>query len=213
MAIITQVPPVPNSEDWIVNGKPSTAFINWLGSWDKKLREIAAFDEGVFLTQVTPQNLVDEFGVIIHQSNYWSSTATTTITAEVTPFDNTIPQITEGLELWSESITPKSTNSEIILHIVLSATMAGASSGTIHVHSSNQTDAIDAREVQVGGGIQKVLLTRIPSWGLTARTLSVRAGIGGTGGGISLAFNSGSLYGGTRHSVVFWEEREATPIS
>lgn len=61
-----------------------------------------------------------EAGKVIQMVNYQTSAVVTT--TSIIPWDNTIPQITEGAEFLSISITPKSATNILIVEGVLSMT-------------------------------------------------------------------------------------------
>lgn len=118
------------------------------------------------------------------------STGTTII-----PYDDTIPQNTEGDQYLSQSITPRSATSKLLIEVSLMVSNSAANDVTIALFQDSNVNAIAAvgdRVSATGGGMQQVVLRKFMTSGTTSSTtFTVRAGA--TGG--TLTVNGG---GGTR---------------
>tara|TARA_R110000796_G_C14438604_1_gene422035 strand:+ start:52 stop:552 length:501 start_codon:yes stop_codon:yes gene_type:complete len=117
-------------------------------------------------------------GKVVQMVNYQTSTVIST--TSIIPWDNTIPQITEGAEFLSLSITPQSASNILIIEGVLSVTadivnqisakslfIAGTSNAlyttNTYISSNNQMLAVPMRYKMVAGAT-------------TPLTFSIRAG-------------------------------------
>lgn len=102
----------------------------------------------------------------------YSSNATTI------PIDNTTPQSTEGTELLTQAITPKSATSKLVVEVTLvMACTTAPDTAAIALFQDAGTDAIAANCCGVDGyGDPKTLRYEVTSGSTTARTFKVRAG-------------------------------------
>lgn len=138
-------------------------------------------------------------GGILLQSLQDTFTGFTSTTSAI-PYDNTIPQITEGTELFSIAITPTSATSVIEIEVLLPMVAVDASGWTFS--GALFQDSISNALVAAGNTIQFTapfsLKYRVVSGSTTARTYSFRYGptSGRTvfiGGNTSAKFSTSSI--------------------
>lgn len=123
-----------------------------------------------------------------------ASSAVATTTAAI-PLDDTVPQITEGAEFLSASITPRSVGNllEVEARLLLSPSVAGTVVAALFVDSTADALAAVAERVDTAGAVQTLALRwRVTAANVAARTYRVRAGLSAAG---TLTFNGA---GGTR---------------
>lgn len=134
------------------------------------------------------------------------ATGTTTI-----PFDDTIPQNTEGDQYMSLSITPKSATSKLIIDVVVNLANSAAS-GNIMTATLLQDSTANALAAawQINGGanfVVSIAFRHIMTSGTTsATTFKVRAGLNVAG---TTTFNgqaAGRIYGGVLASSIVIQE-------
>lgn len=139
---------------------------------------------------------------IVYKSSNTVVTGSTSI-----PFDDTIPQITEGVQVLSQAITPESSSSTIVIDVNMncSGNEAQFLAMALFDGSSNavQSSYWCADEVNAGTNSQAPrncsLRAFITNTSTSPRTYSVRTG-GGGGFGTNISFNgraSARLYGGS----------------
>jgi hypothetical protein len=145
-------------------------------------------------------------GQIVTFSTGAVATGTTLI-----PYDDTVPQNTEGDQYLSLAITPQSTSSILEIHVSVSMSNSGGAAGIRSVIALFQDSTASALNTQVAFGSdinsRLLTLTHIMTAGTTsATTFKVRAGsniagtttINGTGGA--------RIYGGTNISSITIKE-------
>jgi hypothetical protein len=122
------------------------------------------------------------------------------------PIDNTIPQLTEGAQVMSLTITPVSAASFILLRFNCNLGHSNSGSRPVGVAMfDGSANAINARFMQIDGSstgnspIPFSMEVRVPSGSISARTYSIRAG--SNGGVADTVFitgsrNAGSYFGG-----------------
>lgn len=125
---------------------------------------------------IKAENLDDaDFGVLLAQISRTtiSSASTTTL---VIPTDSTIPQSGEGAEVASVSFTPKFTSSTIEIEIDLQ--LGGGGNAVSVTVFSGLPDADNCRSATFQtASVGTIKFSHVwPSWGQTAKTLSVRYG-------------------------------------
>lgn len=112
------------------------------------------------------------------------------------PFDDTIPQNTEGDQYLTQSITPKSATSTLLIEVVLLVSVASVNQVTVALFQDSTASAIAAVGNYVAttsNAIDTVVLRhRMTSGTTSATTFNVRAGLSGAG---TLTVNGA---GGTR---------------
>jgi len=125
-------------------------------------------------------DLGTSFGSVVCQETFWSSAAVVTGTAATPAFDNSIPQIGEGTEVWSDNFTPKNADSVIRVTAVLQ--LGGGVSGSngnvmcMLFDGSSNAKALGQNYSNNTYPTTAGFCVELPSWGLTAKTLSVRIG-------------------------------------
>lgn len=125
-----------------------------------------------------------------------------TVTANI-PYDSTIPQNTEGTEILSLSITPKSASSFLDIQVVVNATANSGGRGCAALFVDSTANAIAAGH-NSGNTAQMVPIIinkRVASGSTSARTYKVR--VGDTSGTLYINGNStGSIYGGVSTTMI-----------
>ena len=120
---------------------------------------------------------------------------TYTSTASAIPNDNTIPQITEGLQLIAITYTPVSALNNIILMATLFAEGNGAGRPTIALFDGNTNAIATIAGLSTVNQADQVSLTkRVPAGSTSSRTYSMRVG-DGSGTLYVNGTNAGQLYG------------------
>jgi hypothetical protein len=140
-----------------------------------------------------------------------------TLTNSAFPMDNTIPQITEGAEVWSQSITPSSDANYLLIqaHVKLNETSSLTNDMALALFVSGTTDALvvsqGVNERSAGGGpfndFPAYINYRMASWS-GAKTLSLRSSGAQAYNYFDQygSYSSGSYYGGSiTSSVIIWE--------
>jgi len=140
-------------------------------------------------------------GHIIQVVNQTSNTVTTS-TATI-PYDNTIPQITEGFEILSVSITPKSANSKLFFNVLFNGyhtaeTTAGL---TLALFQNGVSNALSSQIFTViNNNYYARMMQHYMTAGTTSTmTFSVRAG---APSGTLYTNGAGSYMGGTVNSYI-----------
>ncbi len=164
---------------------------------------VAIFGVSAFMLQTV--SVPAPFWQEIVTETFTSATGTTLV-----PWDDTIPQITEGDQYLTATITPKRTTSQVIIRVVFNYAHSTADQITLALFQGATTGAIAAASnwASAGGNPQQITLThRISTIGtLSATTFTVRAGpnAGGT-----LTFNGAGgarKLGGVNASSITIEE-------
>ena len=127
-------------------------------------------------------------GAVIQSQMATSSTQVTVSNA--TPWDNTIPQITEGQSILSGSITPSSSSNKIRVtaNIPCFAANAHEAGGIIHVHKVGTTSAIAAATFYTA------LANEVP--GLRQTITVIQEFVAGTTSPIGVEIRAGNVWGG-----------------
>lgn len=147
--------------------------------------------------------------VVQSVSTMYTSSATTTTQI---PFDNTIPQITEGAEFMTQAITPKSATNKLIIEVTCLLSSDTASRNL----SAALFQGATANALAAGSEFtddSATLIPRIVSFkhvmvaGTTsAITFRVRGGANSTGTTTFNGFSGGGLFGAiTKSSIVITE--------
>lgn len=127
------------------------------------------------------------------------------------PADDTIPQITEGTQFISLSITPRFANSDILLTFTSGIMVPAVASGVVvcAIFRNPVTNAIAANEFTQGMVVARdishmSIVCRDQPATTSATTYSVR--VGGTGGGVFLNGLTTRLLGGASKSTLLIQE-------
>ena len=136
------------------------------------------------------------------------------------PNDDTIPQITEGTEFFSQAYTPS--NHPCDLLITCQAGVRETANNTnqkgMALYINDNTDALRVVTGLTNGqgsvhGDNFTLIHKMPSWGASAKTLSLRASGGDTINYFCGTYNgvqSSAKMGATTHASLFIVEEIAT---
>lgn len=132
-----------------------------------------------------------------------------TATTAVIPVDDTIPQNTEGTEIMSVSITPKTTTNKLRVRFEGNAAASAADNIVVAVFVNSNANASAVSRVTSSAAnfsCQLVMEAEFVPGATTAQTIHIRVG---TGSGSSLAFNgssSGRIFGGAARTTLVVEE-------
>jgi hypothetical protein len=128
------------------------------------------------------------------------ATGTTTI-----PYDDTIPQITEGDQYMTLAITPRSATSKLLIEVV----WCGASSvnnnfvvALFQDATANALAVVESLTGAIGGGVNMYLKYVMTSGTTSSTTFRVRAGGNGAGTTTFNGQGGARLYGGTSASSI-----------
>lgn len=136
-------------------------------------------------------------GQIVSTTSGALTTATSTIN-----YDDTIPQNTEGTEIFTRSITPTSASSTLVIEVVINAAVASANDIVIALFQDSTANALAVASFYMdsAGGRGTVRLRHQMAAGTTSSTtFKVRVG---TAGGVAFDIN-GSGGGARRFGGVF----------
>lgn len=130
------------------------------------------------------------------------ATGSTTI-----PWDDTIPQITEGDQYLSATITPKSASSTLLIFVDMHASIASTAQALgMALFKVGSTDAIAVGTVTCNNqwASSLPLVCSIASGSTSAQTFTVRMGPqGGVGGTVTMNGSAGGrLFGGAMKSSI-----------
>lgn len=131
---------------------------------------------------------------------------TLTSSAQI-PFDNTIPQVTEGVEVLSATITPLKPTSQLKIEVVCHVAPSGTDNVVAALFKDAAADAINSGyNVTSADWVAPILISEVLIAGSTdPQTFSVNIGAATS----SIAFNrrwSGLYYGGTVTSAIILTE-------
>lgn len=143
-------------------------------------------------------------GTVLQIVNYQTGAVATGTT--VIPFDDTIPQNTEGDEYMSLAITPKSATSKLLIQVTVQATCSVLSWGNAALFQDSTANALAVAfgftDTATSG--HAVEFTHYMTSGTTSSTtFKVRAGV--NGGGSTMTFNGQAgarRFGGTLASSI-----------
>lgn len=144
-------------------------------------------------------------GTVLQVVNYQTGAVATGTTQM--PYDDTIPQNTEGNEYMSLAITPKSATSKLVIQIIamftgnpgagMSLTLALFQDST-----ANALAAIDSYQTTNGGVLTIPLIHYMTSGTTSSTTFKVRAGMASAGTTTFNGTNSGRYFGGVAASSI-----------
>lgn len=153
-------------------------------------------------TRIATTAYADRVGVqqIVTTSSGAVATGTTTI-----PFDDTIPQNTEGDEYLTRSITPKSATSTLIIEVELCVSTSIAAGVILALFQDSTANALATKYAfcDTAFGRDTVTLRHVMTSGTTsATTFKVRAGMDSAGTLTVNGSNTARLFGGTLTSTI-----------
>lgn len=108
-----------------------------------------------------------------------SSSATAVATGTtIIPQDNTIPQITEGTEFMTVSITPKTTTSKLVIEVkaLVALTNTGHAIGALFVGATANALAVDMQWNQTNEAQKLIVTAEMTSGTVSPLTFRFRAG-------------------------------------
>ena len=156
-------------------------------------------------------------GILLKKTAYTISRQT--MTHATFPADDTIPQIDEGTQFFSQAYTPSTANCDIV---ITATCRVGETSnvGDIMAIALYVNDSTDALRVVSGLSNPRssihcsnmLLVHKMPSWGVSAKTFSLRGS-----GGNSINYGAGGYdqydkqyFGDATHSTLFIIEEIST---
>ena len=155
-------------------------------------------------TAVTTTTLPTLQGQVLQVVNYQTGAVATGTT--VTPADDTIPQITEGVQYMSLAVTPRSASSTLLVTVVSYAAVSVAtawSTTALFKDAATGAVAVGIGNSYTGGIIVPGIINYSQVSGSTASTtFTVRVGISTAG---TLTFNGssgGRVFGGVMSSSI-----------
>lgn len=163
--------------------------------------KIAALFNGSLLNSAVVPRLSGSVVQVQHVKNTAVGSSVTMI-----PFDDTIPQISEGNELMSLAITPTSATNILLIEVVLyvsNNTGVSNCAALFQDSTANALAAVAASQFGVAGGIVPLVFQHRMVAGTTSpTTFRVRAG---PSGAVTMTFNgvsAGRIFGGTYASSI-----------
>lgn len=147
------------------------------------------------------------YGMVVQTVNFQTG-AYTSVTNNI-PVDDTIPQITEGTEVMTCAITPKSATNKLKITVGVSFTPSAAFQASAALFQDSTADALAATSSTTVGATYTgcFLFVYYMTAGTTSST-TFRVRIGGTGGN-ALYFNGyagARVFGGVSSSSITIEE-------
>jgi hypothetical protein len=149
------------------------------------------------LDKITRDYLGAGFGVAVAGDTIVDSIASVVTCSGTIPYDNSIPQISEGSQILSGSFTPVSASSILEIEASCFASMSAAQNAALALFRDTGNDAVAAawRRYDSANMNNIMLKHRMASWGTTPSTLQIRGG--GASGTLYVNGNSsGTQVGG-----------------
>lgn len=143
------------------------------------------------------------WGDNIYGNETYTAYATRSTHTTVIPLDDTIPQNTEGEEIITAAITPKSASSTLEIEFSVNFSLSGTSTGVAAIFVDSTADALFACAERVNNAASLETLTgkfQVASGSTSARTYKLRAGA--SSGSIYINGNTGRLFGGVMSSYL-----------
>jgi hypothetical protein len=156
------------------------------------------------------QDLVDYADTKIVQSIYTSRSDIVTLSA-VIPWDDTVPQSDEGVEVFSKSITPSDSGNILMIQADIQGGLS-ANYVTLALFKGDQTSAIAARfNREASSGVEGAMqLRHIMLAGATTKiTFKVRAGVASGTSYINARNTGARVLGGAVSSTFLIQEYRA----
>jgi len=164
-------------------------------------------DTGVSMVQTGAVTFEDmPAGSVIQVANYTTGTMATG--TEIIPYDNTIPQITEGTQFMSLAFTPKKANSKLLVTTTVNGTASVNSVIIVAFIKDTATDAVaSVGKYSVAGAPDCITFsTYITVSSLSAITFSVRVGLSVAGSIYFNGYTGLGVFGGALASSITIEE-------
>ena len=179
-------------------------------------QKISALTAGVPLTTdivpyvdlvagVTKKSLVSELRGVVQTVRTQTGAVATGTTA--TPFDDTIPQITEGTEFMTATITPTDSAHELEIDVIVMASVTGTPWIIVALHQDAIANALAVgttfNNLSTAGGMIS-FRHRMAAGTTSATTFRVRIGFGPAASG-TITFNGqsgGRIFGGAMASSI-----------
>jgi hypothetical protein len=142
------------------------------------------------------------------QSVRVESVGHSTLSGTAIPYDDTIPQVTEGNLLFTSAFTPTSTDNLLEFHINVSVYVNSGAQVAISLHKDGAANAVAVEPQSVAGGIIQTINVRflLPATTTSEETWTVRIGTGAAHTMYVNGNNAGRRYGGLVKS--YFEIRE-----
>lgn len=130
------------------------------------------------LDQITRSHLATGFGSIVVKRQEVNGTTSVVTCTDTVPYDNSIPQNSEGTQFLTGSYTPVSASSTLEIEVVAYATPASAQNCAIALFRDTGADAIAAGWTRADSGNMMMFRVKhhMNSWGTSASTLAARGG-------------------------------------
>lgn len=146
-------------------------------------------------------------GTIIDRS-YAEYTANTSLST-TTPFDDTVPAVSEGTQVLSASITPKTTTNRVRIRIAGSGSREAGATGlmtvAVHINGAAAAYAFPVECAETTSAYPFAGEYEYVPGSTSAQTITVRVGV--SSGGCRLnGTGGGRLYGGTARTTLVLEE-------
>ena len=131
------------------------------------------------------------------------------------PNDDTAPQITEGVEFFSQAYTPSTANCDLYIHCTASVGEISniADDVGMALFISDNTNALrvvtDYNSDSVVHGANLTITHKMPSWGVSEKTFSLRAHKANSINFAAFGYAE-EKYGATTHATLFIIEEIAT---
>lgn len=139
--------------------------------------------------------------IVYHKRTDWA-----TFTAPVIAFDDTIPQITEGAELFTKAITPKVIGNILVIDYAASLECTAAGQNICVALFDGNTNAIDAQFYTTENNSSWRDLTSgrfiVDVTALTTKTYSIRVGTGVSGNLHLNGISSARRFGGVSSAIM-----------
>ena len=149
-------------------------------------------------------------GILLRKSIY-TITRQSLATHNQFPNDDTAPQITEGQEFFSQAYTPSTANCDLYIHCTAACGERNniADDVGMALFISDNTSALRAVTDWSVHGANLVITHKMPSWGVSAKTFSLRSH---KANAINYAADGyyQEKYGATTHASLFTIEEIAT---
>lgn len=163
--------------------------------------KIGALFNGAFINSAVVPRLSGSVVQVQHVKNSALGSSVT-----VMPFDDTIPQITEGAELMTLAITPSNAANYLLIEVVLyvsNNTGVGNCAALFQDSGANSLAAVSGSQFGVAGGIIPLTFQHRMVAGTTSQTtFRVRAG---PSSAVTMTFNGvsgGRIFGGVISSSI-----------